>query len=106
MLDWLARRLEVSSTVAGILVALVVVQLGMQVYALVDLARRSAVRGAPKWLWACIIALGNLPGAIVYLAAGRIASNVDEPTASTTKAGGREGAQRAVDALYGKRDRD
>jgi Phospholipase_D-nuclease N-terminal len=105
MLDWLAGRLEVSPTVAAILLVLIVVEVTMQLYALVDLTRRSAVRGGRKWVWALVIALGNLPGAIAYLAAGRTPSKVEEPTASGAKAAGEEAVKRAVDALYGHPDR-
>lgn len=104
MLDRLARMLDVSNTVAVILLVLVVVQLSTQVYALVDLARRDAVRGGRKWVWALVVALGNLPGAIAYLIAGRPIPELDGASAGVSTAGG-EAAQRAVDALYGPRDR-
>jgi hypothetical protein len=48
MLDWLARHLEVSPAVAAALLFLIVVPLATQVYALVDLARRGAVRVAER----------------------------------------------------------
>jgi len=106
MLDWLARRLDVSPTVAGIVVGLIVVQLATQVYALVDLARRDRVRGDRKWVWALIIVFGNLVGAIVYLAVGRSPAEIDIPAgASGASTAGGEAALRAVDALYGPRDR-
>ena len=105
MLDWLARLLHVSPTVAGLVLALIVVQLATQVYALVDLARRDAVRGDRKWVWALVIAFGNLPGAIVYLAAGRPAGRSRRPGGRIRREhGGRRAARRAVDALYGPRD--
>ena len=105
MLDWLARRLDISPTVAGLLLGLIVVQLALQLYALVDLARRAEVRGERKWVWALVIAFGNLVGAIVYLAVGRAPAEVDIPTgASGASTAGGESARRAVDALYGPRD--
>ena len=104
MLDWLARRLEVSPTVAAILLVLAVVQISTQLYALADLVRRDAVRGGRKWVWALVIALGNLPGAIAYLAAGRTPASVDVPAASGASAAGEEAVKRAVDTLYGPRD--
>lgn len=105
MLDRLARLLEVSPAVAAILLALTIAQLTTQAYALVQLARSSAVRGGRKWVWALVIALGNLPGAIAFLAAGRPASPVDVPGAGSgaSPAGG-EAARRAVDVLYNSRD--
>ena len=104
MLDRLARLLEVSTTVAGLVLALVVVQLATQAYALVDLARRDAVRGVRKWPWALVIVLGNLPGAIGYLVAGRAPPVVDASGAGVSASGG-DAARRAVDVLYGDRDR-
>ena len=104
MLERLARLLEVSTTVAAIVVALVVAQVATQVYALVDLARRDTVRGGRKWLWALVIAFGNLPGAIGYLVAGRPAPDVDVSGSGGSATGG-DAARRAVDALYGPRDR-
>ena len=101
MLDRFARLLEVSSTVAALALVLIIVQVATQIYALVDLARRDAVRGGRKWVWALVTALGNLPGAIIYLAAGR-----PEPEVSVTSAGsgasaaGVDAARRAVDVLY------
>ena len=102
MLDWFARHLEVSPAVAAALLVLSVVQLAMQVYALVDLARRGAVRGGKKWVWALVVALGSLPGAIAYLAAGRTPSDV--AAGPGAKAAGEETVRRAVDSLYGPRD--
>ncbi len=101
MLDWLAHRFEVSPTVAALVLVLTVAQLATQVYALVDLVRRDAVRGGRKWVWALVIAFGNLPGAIVYLAAGRTGPPASDAGAA---AAGSEAARRAVDALYGPGD--
>lgn len=106
MLDWLAGRLHVTPTVAGILIGLIVVQLAVQLYALADLVRRERVRGGRKWPWALLIVVGNLVGAIVYLAIGRLREDLDFPArgSAATTAGG-EAARRAVDALYGTRDK-
>jgi Phospholipase_D-nuclease N-terminal len=101
MLDRFARLLDVSPTVAAIALALIVAQVATQAYALVDLARREAVRGGRKWVWALVILLGNLPGAISYLVAGRAAPEVDVSTAGSGATAARgEAARRAVDALY------
>src|SRR3954465_14073790 len=106
MLDRFARLLGVSTTVAVIVLVVIVVQVGTQVYALIDLARRDAVRGGMKWPWALVIALGNLPGALVYLVAGRAMSEVDvSRAASGASASAGDAAQRAVDVLYDPRDR-
>jgi hypothetical protein len=103
MLDRLAQLLGVSTTVAVILLALIVAQLALQVYALVDLARRDAVRSGPKWLWVLIIAFGNLIGAIAYLVVGRPTSRDTSSTGGASTAGS-EATRRAVDTLYGSRD--
>jgi Phospholipase_D-nuclease N-terminal len=102
MLDRFARLLQVSNTVAAIVLLVILAQVATQVFAFVDLARRDAVRGGKKWLWALIIAFGNLPGAIGYLVAGRAPPDV--VSGSGASAAGGEAARRAVDALYGPRD--
>lgn len=53
-----------------LLIPLLLLELGLVIYCLVDLARREQTRG-PKWLWAVIIVVGSLWGPIVYLLAGR-----------------------------------
>ena len=104
MLDRLAAFLGVSPNVAGMLLALVVLQVGTQVFALVDLARRDAVRGGKKWVWALVIAFGNLIGAIVYLAVGRHPDDDVGSAGSGASTAGTGSARRAVDTLYGRRD--
>jgi len=104
MLDRFAQLLNVSTTVAAIVLALAVVQLATQAYALVDLVRRDAVRGGRKWVWALVIALGNLPGALAYLVAGRPEANVPSG-GSGASAAGDDAARRAVDLLYHSDDR-
>ena len=106
MLDWLAARLHISPTVAGVLIGLVVVQLAVQLYALADLMRRERVRGDRKWVRVLVIAFGNLVGAIAYLAIGRPPDDVDFPAGgSAAGTAGGETARRAVDALYGSGDK-
>jgi ABC-type glycerol-3-phosphate transport system permease component len=104
MLDRFAQLLQVSTTVAAMALTLIVVQVATQAYALVDLARRDAVRGGRKWVWALVIALGNLPGAIVYLVAGRLAPEVSLTSAGASAVGA-DAARRAVDVLYNSDDR-
>jgi hypothetical protein len=53
-----------------LLIPLILVQVGLMIYCLVDLVRRERVRG-PKWLWAIFIILGELIGPVVYLIVGR-----------------------------------
>lgn len=53
-----------------LLILALVIQIGLQAFALVDLVRREKTRG-PKWVWVLIIVLGELLGPIVYLIFGR-----------------------------------
>jgi hypothetical protein len=53
-----------------LLIPIILIQIGLMIYSLVDLARREQTRG-PKWLWALIIIFGELIGPIVYLVWGR-----------------------------------
>ena len=55
-----------------LLIPLLVVQLVLMIVCLLDLSKRTRVRGLPKWAWALIILLGELIGPIVYLFVGRI----------------------------------
>src|SRR5690349_6630729 len=105
MLDSLARHLGISPALAGALLLLIVVQVGAQVYALVDLTRRDAVRGGRKWVWALVVALGNLPGVIAYFAAGRAVSTAEGSGGAGATTAGEEAVRRAIDAVYGPSDR-
>ena len=53
-----------------LLVPVLIIQLGLVIAALIDLARRPATRG-PKWLWVAIILFINFIGPIVYFLVGR-----------------------------------
>lgn len=88
---------NLSPAVLLAILVLVALQLILQVYGLVDLSRRDLVPGGRKWVWVLVIILGNLLGAIIYLAVGRTA-----PGERGTEAGAdRDAAQRALDKLYG-----
>ena len=83
--------------------ALVLVQLSLQVWGLLDLSRREVVPGGRRWVWALVILFGNLLGAIVYLVVGRSAPL--PATFEDLPGGDRSGKRRAaVDRLYGDRD--
>ena len=72
MLQRLALIALSNGAVWAALVPLLVVSLGIVVWALIDLARAERVRGLPKWGWALIICLVSIPiGAIVFLVVGR-----------------------------------
>ncbi|MDZ4178870.1 MAG: PLD nuclease N-terminal domain-containing protein [Coriobacteriia bacterium] len=103
MLETITGELGVSTTVAWALIVLVIVQVTLQIVALVDLARRRRVRWDMKWVWALIIIFGGnmLLGPILYLAIGRnVPEQVDvQPAVANGKD---DRTRRAVDALYGE----
>ena len=78
-----------------------VVQLGIQVWALVDLARRERVRYGKKWLWAVVIlVLSSFAlGTIAYVAFGR---SVPQSDSQQPHPNGRSGerAHAVVESLY------
>jgi ABC-2 type transport system ATP-binding protein len=64
-----------------LLVPLLLLQLGLLVFAVIDLLRDDrVVRGGNKGMWAVVIVFVNLIGPIVYLLFGRV-DGVPEPTA-------------------------
>lgn len=83
----------------GAIVVLGIVQITVEIWALVDLIRRPNDRvNGNKIIWILIIVLVNLIGAIVYFVAGRKPAPAEEPKAPAASG---EAARRAVDALYG-----
>jgi hypothetical protein len=52
------------------IIPLLVIQLGLAVFCLVDLLRRERTRG-PKWMWAIIIVFGEILGPVIYLLVGK-----------------------------------
>ncbi len=83
--------------------ALVVVQLSLQVWGLIDLNGRAVVPGGRKWPWALVIIAGSVLGAVVYLAVGRSAT-ADADMDHDFGADRTEQRTKAVDRLYGDRD--
>lgn len=65
-----------TSTLLLALLPLIIIELGLVIFALVDLARRNprAVKGGKKWPWILIIVLVGTIGPILYLAIGRTES--------------------------------
>jgi len=53
-----------------LLIPIAIIQLGLMIWALIDLARRERTKG-PKWVWVLVIVLINLIGPIVYFVVGR-----------------------------------
>jgi hypothetical protein len=78
---------------------LLVVQLSLQVFAIVDVVKRTAQQlTLPKWVWVAIIVLGEILGPIIYLVAGRKPAAAAEVAARGNASA--RGAN-AADALYG-----
>src|ERR1035437_10331174 len=86
-----------------VLGVLAVVQITLDVIALVDLYRRPVkqVVLGNKWIWVVIVLLVNTLGAIVYLVAGRKPAAIAE-NARTASPPAR--IQNIADTLYGPRD--
>ena len=62
-----------TSTLIMALLPVILIELALIIFCLVDLLRRdiSSVRGQNKWIWAIVIIVFNLLGSIVYLVFGR-----------------------------------
>ncbi len=61
---------ELVKTIVGylpLLIPIVLLQLGLQIFALVDLVKRRTVRYGNKPIWALVIIFGEIFGAIIYL---------------------------------------
>jgi uncharacterized membrane protein YidH (DUF202 family) len=102
MLHWLTSR-GISTSLAIAIVALGVVQLTLQIWALADLIRRPAP-AQRKAVFAAVIVLAGLIGALAYLAVGR--PMLDEDGHRASGGSGDEAARkRALDQLYGPDDR-
>jgi hypothetical protein len=97
---------NLSTAPVGVLVVLglvVVLEIGLDVVALVDLYRRPRQRvvGENKWIWLAIILLANLIGPVIYLAVGRKPAVRDEPAPPDST---HDRTQDIVDSLYGPND--
>lgn len=96
---------DLSTLPPGLLVGLAVlllVELTLDVVALVSLVRRPVERVAlgNKWVWVAIIILLNLIGPILYFAIGRKAPAPIEGAVPRTV----DGPESIADHLYGRRD--
>jgi len=102
MIDTITELLGVSTGVAYALLTVAAVQIAVQIWALVDLARADRVAGGRKWVWAAVIlVLSNLAlGAILYFAVGKRVPQ-EAPEREVPAVNGTDRAARAVDALYG-----
>jgi hypothetical protein len=54
-----------------LLIPVIILQLGLMIFALIDLARRETVKHLPKYGWALVIIFVNMIGPIIYLLIGR-----------------------------------
>lgn len=98
MLHWLTSR-GISAPLAIAIIALGVIQLTLQIWALVDLIKRPAPTQR-KVVFAAVIVVVGLVGAIAYLAVGR--TMLEETTEVGGAASSNESARkRALDQLYG-----
>lgn len=52
------------------LIPIILIQLALMIFALVDLNRREHIRGE-KWMWVLVIIFVNIVGPVVYLIMGR-----------------------------------
>ncbi len=53
-----------------LLIPLLLIQLGLMIFAIIDLLKRNKTRG-PKWVWALVILFVNFIGPIIYFVIGR-----------------------------------
>jgi drug/metabolite transporter (DMT)-like permease len=106
MFESMADQLDLPVGVVIGLVVLVVIQLILQIAALIDLARRERVAFDRKWIWVLIIIfVSSGIGAILYFAVGRQSPPATEPAPVTTdEPETHDRARRAVDLLYGPDD--
>jgi len=85
----------------GVIVALVLfalVQLGLMVWAVLDIVQRPAVLWGQKWIWLVIVVLFGIIGPLVYFAIGRVQPPVSEMQVDTAPVTDR--ATHAADLLY------
>jgi len=87
-----------------VLTLLVLLQVTLEVFALVDLYRRPVdqVIFGNKWVWLAIILLVNTVGAIIYLLAARKPAPLTDGVAPPASSSAR--TDDIADTLYGPRD--
>ncbi|HZK49380.1 MAG TPA: PLD nuclease N-terminal domain-containing protein [Thermoleophilia bacterium] len=55
----------------AVIIPLAIIQLGLMIWAIIDLVRRERVRGGSKLIWALVIVFVSTIGSILYLVWGR-----------------------------------
>jgi hypothetical protein len=63
--------IEQLTSLLPFLIPIIIIQIGLMVWALVDVVKRERVRGGNKVVWILIIVLVNLFGPIIYFIWGR-----------------------------------
>jgi hypothetical protein len=58
-------------------VPLFLLEVGLMVFALIDVVKRERVRGGNKVLWILLIVLVSVIGPLIYLLFGRLEADVD-----------------------------
>ena len=102
MLHWFSSR-GIAVPIALAIIVLGVVQITLQVWAVVDVIKRSAPTQR-KAVFAAVIVLAGLIGAIAYFAVGRSMLEQEARDARTGGEGGvpnEDARRRALDHLYG-----
>ena len=54
-----------------LVIPLILVELGLMIFALVDLVRRPKVKGNNKWLWGILVVGIGIIGPLIYFMLGR-----------------------------------
>lgn len=97
-----ADSITISGGVTVALVVIALIELALAVYCIVDIVRRPAVTGGRKWVWIVFVAVFNLIGSVVYLAAGRAQPPAAETrTDAEPETTARSRTAAAADLLYG-----
>jgi len=60
-----------TSLIVAVVIPLLLIQVGLIVWALVDLTKRERVKGGSKVVWVLVILIFEFVGPILYLAWGR-----------------------------------
>jgi hypothetical protein len=58
------------SQLLPLLIPIIFLEIGLMIWALIDLIKQPATRG-PKWMWVLIIIFVNFIGPIIYFIVGR-----------------------------------
>ena len=59
------------------LIPLIILELALLIFALVDLLKREKVRGDNKIVWALVIIIVNIIGPVIYFIFGRAEKKID-----------------------------